>query len=93
MLAGALVFQIGFTGMTPFAYASAAAREVVLKKSADALLRNGRSERAILLYKKVLEKDPSLEAAYFNLAIAFYSEHRINEARLALKKQIGRAHV
>jgi tetratricopeptide (TPR) repeat protein len=59
-----------------------------LKKTADAFLRLGEIEKAVLEYQKSISADPAFEAAYFNLAIAYYSLGRNADARAALQKLV-----
>ena len=56
-----------------------------LKVLADTQLRTGRATAAIENYKEALSFDPALKAAYFNLAIAYYTNGKIKEAAESLE--------
>ncbi len=61
-------------------------KAALYKISADKDLRTGRTQASIEGYEKALALNPGLEAAYFNLAIAHYTERNIPQAADALEK-------
>lgn len=58
------------------------------KQKADELFLNDHVFQAITEYQKALEVNPASTAAYFNLAIAYYSKRDIPAASWALEKLI-----
>lgn len=56
-----------------------------LKVLADSQLRKGETLSAIETYKKAIASDPSLKAVYFNLAVAYYANHQIEQAAKSLE--------
>lgn len=51
-----------------------------MKVQADSLLKQGQAARSILLYEKVLQQNPRLANAYYNLATAYYLEKKLEKA-------------
>lgn len=54
----------------------------------DHYLRDGKTSSAISEYQKALKINPKSGAAYFNLAIAFYTERNIDGAISALEEVV-----
>ena len=59
------------------------------KNSADAFLRRDQVSLAIGEYQKAVALNPRSTAAYFNLAVAYYSEKNWKGAKRALRKVLA----
>lgn len=81
-----------FLGTLPAALCDTPARSepgteyLLHKQKADGLFLNNRVFQAIGEYHKALEINPASTAAYFNLAIAYYSRRDIRAAAWALRR-------
>jgi tetratricopeptide (TPR) repeat protein len=51
-----------------------------IKVQADQLLKQGKTDRAISLYEKVLQEDRNFANAYYNLAVAYYLRGNFKKA-------------
>ena len=60
-----LLHQAGITSAAP-------SESVPLKVKADQLVKQGRFDRAIPIYERVISSDPGFANAYYNLAMAYY---------------------
>lgn len=56
-----------------------------LKLEADQLLKSGQIEQAILLYERVLRKNPYFANAYYNLATAYFLKNDVEKSALNLE--------
>ncbi|HTL46959.1 MAG TPA: tetratricopeptide repeat protein [Verrucomicrobiae bacterium] len=78
--------SILLAGLLCLVHGSAFAASEDSKAKGDRLLLEQKPEAALREYEKALEAHPDSTAVLFNMAIAFYSEGKIQEAISALEK-------